>query len=146
MPFQIVEDEFRIDQNASGITATDGTANALSNIWSFKVPDATGFLIRPGDIFSAYLSDSAGPTEIAVTSLVELIVTDANSVVTRKVVSVAYTALTEFSNRNSLYTLGETIALSPDQLLILRGTANLAISTADSYFQVSTVRGTRTIL
>jgi len=145
MPFQIVEDEFRIDQNASGITATDGTANALSNIWSFKVPDATGFLVRPGDIFSTYLASST-PTEIAVTSLVELVVTDANSVVTRKVVSVAYTATTEFSNRNSLYTIGETIALSPDQLLILRSTANLAISTADSYFQVSTVRGTRTIL
>jgi len=145
MPFQIVEDEFRITQNVSGITATNGTADTLSDIWSFRVPDATGFLIRPGDIFSLYAASST-PTEVAVTSLVELVVTDANSVVTRKIVSVAYTALTEFSNRNSLYTLGETIALSPDQLLILRATANLAISTADSYFQVSTVRGTRTIL
>jgi len=145
MGFQIVEDEFRITQNATGITAANGTADLSSAIWTFKVPDATGFLLRPGDIFSLYAASST-PTEIAVTSLVELEVSDSNSVVTRKVASIAYTAVTEFANRNSVYTIGETIALSPDQLLIVRSTANLAISTADSYFQVSSLRGTRTIL
>jgi len=141
----ILQDEFRINQNSSGITLAAGTADISSDIVTFVVPDSTGFVVRPGDIFSVYLASSA-PTEIASTSQVSLIHTDANSVIERELANVAYTTLVEFSNRNIVYTFGQRVALSPDERLLIRITANLAAATAQTQFQISCLRGTRSIL
>jgi hypothetical protein len=141
----ILQDEFRISQNSSGITQAAGTADVSSDIVTFVVPDSTGFILRPGDIFSAYLASST-PTEIATTSVVKLIHTDANSVIERELANVAYTTLVEWSNRNIIYTLGQRVALAPDERLVIRTTANLATATAQTQFQISCLRGTRSIL
>ena len=141
----ILQDEFRITQNASGVTLAAGTADVSSDIVTFVVPDATGFVIRPGDIFSLYLASSS-PTEIANTSVVKLIHTDSNSVIERELANVSYTVLVEWSNRNILYTFGQRTELAPDERLLLRTTANLAVATAQTRFQISCIRGTRSIL
>ena len=141
----ILQDEFRITQNASGVTQAAGTADVQSDVVTFVVPDATGFVIRPGDIFSLYLASST-PTEIANTSVVKLIHTDSNSVIERELAQVSYTVLVEFSNRNIIYTFGQRTELAPDERLLLRTTANLAVATAQTRFQISCLRGTRSIL
>jgi hypothetical protein len=141
----ILQDEFRITQNASGVTQAAGTADISSDIVTFVIPDSTGFIIRPGDIFSLYLASSV-PTEIASTSVIKLIHTDSNSVIERELTNVAYTVLVEWSNRNILYTFGQRVALSPDERLVIRTTSNLAVATAQTQFQISCLRGTRSIL
>ena len=142
---QILQDEFRITQNASGMTQAAGTADVQSDVLTFVIPDATGFIIRPGDVFSLYLASST-PTEIASSSVVKLIHTDSNSVIERELANVSYTVLVEWSNRNIIYTFGQRTELAPDERLLLRTTANLAVATAHTRFQVSCLRGTRSIL
>ena len=141
----ILQDEFRITQNTSGVTQAAGTADVSSDVVTFVVPDATGFIIRPGDVLSLYLASSS-PTEIASTSVIKLIHTDTNSVIERELVNVSYTVLVEWSNRNILYTFGARTSLAPDERLLLRTTANLAVDTAQTRFQISCLRGTRSIL
>ena len=141
----ILQDEFRITQNASGVSQAAGTADVQSDVVTFVVPDATGFIIRPGDVFSIYLASST-PTEIAATSVVKLIHTDSNSVIERELANVSYTVLVEWSNRNIIYTFGQRTELAPDGRLLLRTTANLAVATAQTRFQISCLRGTRSIL
>jgi hypothetical protein len=143
---RILEDEFRINENSSGITAAAGVANSESDIWTFIVPDSTSLILRPGDIFSVLLQDSAGPTGLATTSQVKLVYADANGIITRELVSSAYTTVTEFQDRNSIMTLGRRTEVSANQQIIIRVTGDLAVSTADSIFQLSTLRGTVSIL
>lgn len=142
---QILQDEFRITQSASGISLAAGTADVSSDIVTFTVPDATGFIIRPGDIFSLYLADST-PTELAGTSIVKVIHTDSNSVIERELLNAEYTVTQEFANRNSIFTFGQRTSLAPDERLVLRLTGNAAAATAQTRFQISTLRGTRSIL
>ena len=141
----ILEDEFRITQNTSGYTGAAGTADVASDIATFVVPDATGFKIRPGDVFSLYLASST-PTEIASTSLIRLIHTDSNQVIERELANVSYTVLVEWANRNIIYTFGAETRLAPDEKLLIRTTANLAVALAHTRFQISCVRGTRSII
>jgi hypothetical protein len=141
----ILQDEFRITQNTSGVTQAAGTADVSSDVVTFVVPDATGFILRPGDVVSVYLASST-PTEIASTSVIKLIHTDTNSVIERELVNVSYTVLTEWANRNIIYTIGQRTSLAPDERLLIRTTANLAVATAQTRFQISCLRGTRSIL
>lgn len=141
----ILQDEFRITQNTSGVTQAAGTADVSSDVVTFVVPDATGFILRPGDVVSVYLASST-PTEIASTSVIKLIHTDTNSVIERELVNVSYTVLTEWANRNIIYTIGQRTSLAPDERLLIRTTANLAVDTAQTRFQISCLRGTRSIL
>jgi hypothetical protein len=142
---QILQDEFRITQSASGITQAAGTADVSSDIVTFTIPDATGFIIRPGDVFSLYLASST-PTQLAGTTSVKVIHTDSNSVIERELLNAEYTVATEFSDRNKIFTFGQRVALSPDERLVLRVTGNLATATAQTRFQISCLRGTRSIL
>jgi len=143
---RILEDEFRINENSNGVTATAGVANSESDIWTFIVPDSTSMILRPGDIFSVLLQDAAGPTALATTSQVKLVHADANGIITRELVSAAYTTVTEFQDRNSIMTLGKRTEVGANEQIIVRVTGNLAVSTADSIFQLSTLRGTVSII
>jgi hypothetical protein len=142
---QILQDEFRITQTASGITQAASTADVQSDIVTFTVPDATGFIIRPGDIFSLYIASST-PTELAGTTQVKVIHTDSNSVIERELLNASYEVAQDFSDRNKIFTFGQRVSLSPDERLVLRITGNLATATAQTRFQISCLRGTRSIL
>ena len=141
----ILQDEFRISENTNGVTTAVAVANTATDIATFVCPDATGFVIRPGDIFSIYLAN-ATPTEVATTSVVKVIHTDTNSVIERELANVAYTTLVEWSNRNIIYTWGSRTELAPDERLVIRVTANIATVVAQTRFQISCLRGTRSIL
>tara|TARA_R100000963_G_scaffold33978_1_gene26774 strand:+ start:613 stop:1047 length:435 start_codon:yes stop_codon:yes gene_type:complete len=144
MPSVVLQDEFRINQNSSGVTLAVAVADTQTDVMTFTVPDATGFIIRPGDVFSLTLALST--TEIAGTSSVRLIHTDSNGVIERELVNTTYQTLTEFTDRNKIYTFGARTELGPDERLVLRATGNLAAATAETVFQISTLRGTRSIL
>ena len=142
---RILEDEFRINENSNGVTSAAGVANSESDIWTFIVPDSTSMILRPGDIFSVLLQDTT-PTALATTSQVKLVHADANGIISRELVSAAYTTVTEFQDRNSIMTLGKRTEVGANEQIIVRVTGNLAVSTADSIFQLSTLRGTVSII
>jgi len=69
MPWII--EKVEINASRSGMTAADGTGTAWGDIWDYEPPTNIRLLIRPGDIFSAYLvgddaSEMPGITEIRV--------------------------------------------------------------------------------
>ncbi len=129
-------EEYRITQNDPNVTLMAGVANTETTIAKFICPDRTWFKIRPGDIFSLYAAD-AGATAIATTSVVKIIRTDPNARLKKIVAQVDYTAVTEFQDRNKLYTIGQTVELKPKTQLLIAVTANLAVSTSYNRFQLS---------
>ena len=141
----ILQDEFRITEQTTGVTTAVSVANTETDIVTFVMPDATGMVIRPGDIFSIYLADVT-PTEVATTSVIKVVHTDANSVIQRELANVAYTVLVEWSNRNIIYTWGQRTEISPDERLVIKATADIATVVANTRFQISCLRGTRSIL
>lgn len=130
-------EEYRITQNDPNITLYPGVANLETVIAKFVCPDRTWFKIRPGDIFSLLAQDTT-PTGVSGTCVVKLYRTDPNTRVKKIVAQVDYTALVEFTDRNKLYTLGKSIGLKPKGQLQLSIIANLATSTANTRFQIST--------
>jgi len=141
----ILQDEFRITEQTTGVTTAVAVANTETDIVTFVMPDATGMVIRPGDIFSIFLADGT-PTEVATTSVIKVVHTDANSVIQRELANVAYTVLVEWSNRNIIYTWGQRTEISPDERLVIKATADIATVVAQTRFQISCLRGTRSIL
>ena len=142
---QVLEDEIRITQNDANVVLTAGVANTETVIAKFTCPDRTAFAIRPGDILTVTVKDTT-PTEVAGTSLVKVIHTDPNGIVKRTLVMVDYTVLTEWKDRNEIYTFGSVVKLRPDDILQIAVTANLAAATAQTRFQISALRGATTIL
>lgn len=142
---QIIESEVRITQNDNNVTLSAGTANQASAIAEFVCPDRTAYVIRPGDVFSLYLADTT-PTELAGTSLVKLIHSDPAGIVQKELVTVDYTVVQEFADRNLIYTIGDRVELRPDDRLQIEVTGNLAADTAQTRFQISALRGLQTII
>jgi|GEM_PF-1563356 hypothetical protein len=138
----VLTDEFRITQNDPNNTLYAGTANIESMIAKFISPDRTGYVVRPGDVFSLLAQDTT-PTAIANTSVVKLYYSDPNGIVKRILIQVDYTALVEFSDRNKLYTVGNRVEIMPKDQLQLAVIANLATATANTRFQLSCLRGTQ---
>lgn len=136
---QYVTDEYRITQNDPNITLTAGVANTATVIAKFTCPDRTWFKIRPGDIFSLLAQDTT-PTGVATSSVVKLIKTDPNGIASQQLILVDYTAVSEFQDRNKLYTIGQKVIVNPKDQLQLSVTANLATATANTRFQISAER------
>lgn len=137
---QVLDDEIRITQNDDGVTTQDGTAAERSQIVEFTVPDRTRILIRAGDIFSLFAS-SVTPTEIDDSSLVEVVRSQAGGRLERIVVSTSYRTVKEFSDRNSLFTVGRDIELYPRDVLQIWVTAPTEAIEGDNVeFQISALQ------
>ena len=135
----LVTDKFRITQSDDNVTLSAGTANVESTVAKFVAPDRTVYEIRPDDIFSLYLADTA-PTQLATTTKVKLTHEDPNGITIRTLVLVDYTVLTEFTDRLKLFTFGQSARIKPKDRLFIRVTGNLAADTAQTKFQISTTR------
>jgi len=135
----LVRDIYRITQADDNVTLSAGVANTESKIVKFICPDRTVFEIGPDDIFSLYLA-STTPTELSGTTLVKLTHEDPNGITVRQLSLVNYTVLTEFKDKLSLFTLGQSATIKPKDRLYIKVTGNLAADTAQTRFQISTTR------
>lgn len=142
MVAQVVQTEYRITQNDPNVEVFAVAAGVRGLAARFIVPRATRFLIRPGDILSALLQDAGSPPdEIDASSLVEIIKTDPNGIVDEQLVTTSYRTIQEFSDRNSLFTIGKRVELFPDERLELYVTPGTEPVDEDlTEFQISTQR------
>ena len=135
-----IRDEYRITQNDPNVTPAASVATTRTMVAEYIGPDRTVFVIRPGDVLSAYFEDVV-PTEIEMAARVELIKTDPNGILTRQLVDVNYEVVRSFTDRNLMYTIGQRVEVRPrDRLQIWLTTAVVTVA-ATSRFQISGVRG-----
>lgn len=136
---------YRITQNDDNVTTTAGTPGQRSRIARFTTPARTKYLIRPGDIFSLFLAN-AGGTQVADSSVVELVKVDPNNILSDTLVNVDYAVVKAFADRNELYTLGMRLKLQQDDRLEIHTNANLTVATPATRWQISTVRAAEVTL
>jgi len=142
---RVLEDEVRITQNDPNVTVSAGVANALTKIAEFICPNRTAFKIRPGDILTVYASDVV-PAEIADTSALKVRHTDPNGIVTRDLVTADYAAVKEWTDRNKLYTFGDSVTIRPQDRLQILINSSTVINAPLTRFQISCKRGAATII
>jgi hypothetical protein len=135
----LVKSEIRINQFDPNVTLAAGVADQESEIMTFTCPDRTALHIRPSDIFSLYLADTT-PIQLASTCRVKLIHADPNDQVQIAIVDVAYTVLTEWQDKDKMYTFGVSRVIKPKDRLRLKVTGNLAVDSAQTKFQFSALR------
>ena len=58
-----ISEPFHLTSADAGNTAADGTADAWSNIWKYRVPRGTTIILSEGNPFTCYLEDDS-PAEI----------------------------------------------------------------------------------
>lgn len=136
--------EVSITGQDPNVTVSDGTADQLSTVIEFTVPDRTLFVIRPGDI-AAFTFKSSTPTEIADTGLVKIIHSDANGITSEVIAESIYLRFKEFQDRAKLFSFGKKTVLQPDEKLQVQVNANLAIDADETVFVISAERGAQTI-
>jgi hypothetical protein len=136
----LATNEYRITENDSNTTLTVGVANTLTKVISWSCPNSTGFEIRPGDVFSLIAKDSAGPTAIADTSVIKLVITDPNEIYTQVILEGSYAIVQEFTNRNTIFAFSSQYKIGANQLIQLWVNGDVAMATAQTVFQISGIR------
>jgi hypothetical protein len=136
----LATNEYRITENDSNTTLTAGVVNTLTKIIQWSCPNSTGFEIRPGDVFSLTAKDTAGPTDIADTSLIKVVITDPNEIYSQVILEGSYAIVKEFTNRNTIYAFSSQYKIGANQLVQVWVNGDLAVATAQTVFQISGIR------
>ena len=137
-----IKDEYRITQNDPNVTVNPSVVATRTMVAEYIGPDSTVFVIRPGDVLSCYFESAPAADDCASNSRVELVRTDPNGIVTRQIVDVSYRVVSNFTDRNMMYTIGQRIEIRPrDRLQIWLTEANAIMIAASTEFQISGVRG-----
>jgi len=135
--------EHNITQNDANVTAANGTAAVMSDIYSYKVPRHTAILIRPEDVISAYLYDAAA--EAVATDAFEVIVRDPNGLSSEIIASGQYAIIKEFQDANKLKKMGASKLIKSDFTLVVRVKATTVLVVASCYFQLTCLRYAETL-
>jgi len=135
--------EHTITQNDSNVTAANGTAAVMSDIYTYKVPRHTAILVRPEDILSAYLKDAGA--EAVTTDPWELVVRDPNSLSNEVLASGQYTVIKTFDDRNKTKKLGLSKLIKSDFQIVLRVKATTVLVVTTCYFQLTCMRYAETL-
>jgi len=135
--------EHNINQNDDNVTAANGTAAVMSDIYDYKVPRHTAVLLRPEDIISAYLKDAGA--EAVGTDQWELIIRDPNSLSSEEVSSGIYTVIKTFDDRNKTKKLGQSKLVKSDFHIVLRVNATTVLVVSTCYFQLTCLRYAETL-
>ena len=130
--------EFTITQADANCTLTTGTAALMSDIVVYKVPRHTAIVLRPDDIFSAYLKDAGA--EALVTDTFEVIIRDPNSLTSELVASGAYVRIKTFDDRNKTLKLGVSKLIKSDYQLVIRAKCATVLVVANCYWQITCLR------
>jgi hypothetical protein len=135
--------EHTITSGDANITAANGTAAIMSDIFTYKTPRHTAILLRPEDVLSAYLKDAGA--EAAGTDTFELIVRDPNQLTTEVLTLGIYTTIKEFQDRNKTRKLGLAKLVKSDYFVVLRVKATTVLVVSTCYFQITCMRYAETL-
>jgi len=135
--------EHTIDQNDDNITAANGTASVMSDIYIYKVPRHTAILIRPEDVISAYLKDAGSEAEGS--DPWELVVRDPNGLSIETLAKGQYTVIKEFQDSTKLKKLKLSKLVKSDYYIALRVKATTVLVVASCLFQLTCLRYAETL-
>jgi len=135
--------EHNITQNDANITAANGTAAIMSDIYDYLCPRHTAILLRPEDIVSAYMKDAGA--EAVATDPYELVVRDPNSLSSEVISQGQYTIIKEFQDSNKTKKLGLSKLIKSDFHLVLRFNATTVLVVTTCYFQITCLRYAETL-
>ena len=135
--------EHNITQADSNVTAANGTAAIMSDIFTYKVPRHTAIHMRPEDVLSAYMKDAGA--EAVGTDPYELIVRDPNQLTTEQLSAGIYTVIKEFQDRNKTKKLGLSKLVKSDYYIVVRFKATTVLVASTCYFQLTCMRYAETL-
>lgn len=142
---RVLEAVIDLNDANSTPTLTAGVANSESEVARFTVPNRTSYRIQAGiSTVSVTLQDTV-PTHLAGSSRVRVTAEDPNGQIRRVVVDANYIAVSEQQNRNLMLVMQQNVMLSPQDVVRLLVTGNLAAATAQTRFRFASVRR-RTII
>lgn len=130
--------EHTITQLDPNITAANGTAAVMSDIYTYKVPRHTAIQVRPEDVLSAYLKDAGA--EAVANDPFELIIRDPNGLTSEILALGNYLRMKEFTDRNKILRIGLAKLLKSDYHLVLRVKATTVLVVSTCYFQLTCLR------
>lgn len=132
---RVVEEKINLDQNTSGVTKTAVAASAaLSEFFSYTVPDKSQIIFNPTDFAYMLLQDGTGA--IANTSRVTIEITDPMGRRTRVLADSQYLQFQEIQDITKKFFFGQRVRLPANFILKCKAapvtngiaTANYAIS------------------
>ena len=130
--------EHTITQLDPNVTAANGTAAIMSDIYSYKVPRHTAIQIRPEDILASYMKNAGA--EAVANDPFELVIQDPNGLTEEVLAQGNYLRLKEFVDRTKVLHMGMSKLIKSDYLLILRFKATTVLVVTTCYFQITCLR------
>ena len=131
---RVVSEKIQIDQNTSGITAANGTAAVLSDIYSYTVPDNSELILTPTDAISLYLKDAGA--EAVGTDRVQVVVTDPLGRRTRVIAEGQYTVFKEFQDVTKKKFLGQRVVIPANFILKVKVNATTVLVVSTCYLAI----------
>lgn len=127
---------FPLRDNTNGVTGTNTVAATRNDLFSYQVPKGEKVVIKPGDLFAAFLKDAAA--EIAASETVEVEVRDAAGQDRVTVLGpTIYQRVKEFQDRNKAMVFtppGEVEVPERGKIVVIVKSAT-AVVAASSYFE-----------
>lgn len=130
--------EHTITQLDPNVTAANGTAALMSDIYKYVVPRHTAIQIRPEDILAAYMKDAGA--EAVTNDPFELVIQDPNGLTEEVLAQGNYLRIKTFDDRNKVLHLGMSKLIKSDFQLILRFKATTVLVVSTCYFQITCLR------
>jgi len=137
-------EEIQINQRTPGVTLADGVANVDSEIMTYTAPPKSAIKFRPTDFVAMYLATSV-PAELAVDSLITILITDPMNRESEVVAWCEYQQLKEFTNAMSKYFIKTTKILPAYCRLVFRVLSTAAADDAQTRFTISGLLGRTTL-
>jgi hypothetical protein len=142
-----VTEKFELNQNTSGIIASDGVGTNFADIWDYKPPLHTRLRINAGDIFSCYLvGDDAA--EMPAKTRIRIVKRDvANEQAKPILPDTQYALCKSFTNKKQLLRLriSQEVVVETDEHLVIMVSGADAAGTGDtdasaSHFKLECLR------
>jgi len=130
--------EHTLTQADPNVTLTTGTATLMTDIVVYKVPRHTAIVLRPDDIFSAYLKDAGA--ESLVTDTYQLLIRDPNNLTNEIISTGAYVRIKTFDDRNKTLKLGVSKLIKSDYQLVIQAKCATVLVVANCYWQITCLR------
>ncbi len=146
------EEKFELNSQSPGITEQDGSGILWKDIWDFKVPINQSIVLKPTDLFSAYLvgddvAEMPNVTRIRVARR-DVANEDAKSVLGE----VYYKLAKEFTDKNLLMHLSidQPVEIGAEEHIVVQVSGLDATGTGDtdasaSFFKILTPRKRKSI-
>ena len=138
MPLIAIE-PYDLNQEDTDITQADTTASVWGPLFSYRAPKGRSLILRPGDAFSAYVTDTA-TVECSATDLFRLVKKDQEgSEIVPITGDILYASIKEFQDEDKMFRLPITreLEIGEQEYLVLEAYSVGAGADKDlSYFDL----------